>query len=574
MRRAAAALYGVLSYLAFLLPVGYLVGFLADVGVPKTIDRGAGPLGPALWVDVGLLVAFGLQHSVMARPGFKRAIERWVPASMERSTYVLVSGLTLALVYWLWRPIPAVLWDVSGTGLGILGWAGYGAGWALAVWATFALSHFYLFGVAQVAAYVRGREHPRMVLRSTLLYRIVRHPMTAGLMLTFWSTPRMTIGHLVFAGGMTVYSLWATVLEERDLVRKLGDSYRRYREQVPALLPILRPGLLLPRRAGLVVELLIVGLSLAFAGIIPLRNARASESPGQGQDPVEASETILGPSRRASAGRATGRDSARLEGVSLQVDGVTRTLQVYDPAPDHPGTRPLVLALHGTGGDARRLRTFLGGALERVATQRGWLVAYPEAIAGAWNDCRRTAAPPARAAGIDDVAFLRAVVDRLTRDRGVDPERVYVLGFSGGGHMAYRTALEDGTLARGIAVFAANLPTDAELVCVDRRESVPVMIVNGTRDLVNPYAGGDVIALLGRVLGRVRSAEETAQYFRGRPGGAEVVLVTVDGGGHAVPGPEGRFPPVVGKTVRAYGGVVSAAAFFARQAAEANREER
>lgn len=566
MRRIAAALYGALAYLAFLIPIGYLVGFLADAGVPKTVNGGAGPLGPALAVDLALLLAFGLQHSVMARPGFKRAIERWVPRSMERSTYVLVSGLLLLAIFWLWRPIPAVLWDVAGTPLGALAWAGYAAGWGLAVWATFALSHFHLFGVSQVAAYVGGREHPRMALRSTLLYRLVRHPMTTGLLLAFWSTPRMTVGHLVFAAGMTAYSLVATVLEERDLIRQFGDGYRAYRREVPALIPILRPGALLPRGAGLAVELAILTVLLALAAAVTLTDAGAEPAPVE--PGVNGAPVSLGT-------------------VEVEHGGVRRGVRVYDPAPDtHVGhdaseapvsgalatdaaaavsgsgssLRPLVLALHGTGGDADRLRAYLGGALERAANEHGWLVAYPEAVDGRWNDCRR-AGSRARTAGIDDVGFLRAVVRRLARTRGADPGRVFLLGYSGGGHMAFRVALEDGSLARGMAVFGASLPTDPELLCRDTGEPVATLLVNGHRDLINPVGGGDVIAPDGRPLGTVRSARAAIAYFKRRPGYAPARLVLVDGG-HAVPGPDGRFPRIAGRVVRSYHGVREALAFF------------
>lgn len=539
MRRVAAALYGFLAYLAFLIPIGYLVGFLADWGVPKTIDRGAGlQAGSALAVDLALLVAFGLQHSVMARSGFKRAIERWVPKPMERSTYVLASGLALAALFWLWRPIPAVLWDVSGTALGALAGVGFATGWGLAVWATFALSHFHLFGVSQVAAYVRGQEHPRLALRRTLLYRIARHPMTAGLLLAFWSTPRMTQGHLVFAAGMALYSLVATVLEERELLREFGRGYRAYRREVPALVPVLRPGLVLPRWAGLGVELTLVALGLTWGAAVPLKGAGVDTSPADGRLP-----------------------QVRSERLTIEHGGAQRSVSVYDPGQDAVAPRPLVLALHGTGGDARRLHALLGGVLEREAASRGWLVAYPEAVQGVWNDCRKAADSPARAAGVDDVAFLRAVVDRLTRERRADPERVYLLGYSGGGHMAYRVALEAGSWARGIAVFAASLPKDENLLCRDTGEPVPIMVVNGRRDLVNPVAGGDVIAPDGRFLGSVRSARATARYFEQRLGDAPIRLVLVDGG-HAVPGPGSRFPSMVGHVVRTYPGIEAALDFF------------
>jgi methanethiol S-methyltransferase len=537
MKRLAAVLYGFLAYLAFLLPVGYLVGFLADFGVPKTVDRGAGAPGPALAVDLALLLAFGLQHSVMARPGFKVAVERWIPRSMERSTYVLASGLTLVLVYGLWRPVPAVLWDVSGTPWEPLAWTGYAVGWGVAVWATFALSHLHLFGVSQVAAWVRGRPHPRMVLRDTVLYRIVRHPMTAGLLLAFWSTPRMTLGHFVFAAGMTAYCLVATALEERDLLRSFPESYRAYRRRVPALVPLLRPGRLLSGRHGFAIELTVLAAMLGLVALATLRG--------------------LGPAT------VSAEPSSRLERDAIDVDGHRRSYALYDPG--SPGPRPLVVALHGTGGRADRLHAFLGGELERVADANEWLVVYPEAV-GSWNDCRRAVGGAMGAGALDDVAFVRELVARLARERGADPGRVFVLGFSGGGHMAFRLAFEAPERVAAVAVFAASLPTEGELACDVPNEVPPMMLVNGSADLVSPVHGGDVITPDGRMLGTVRSAAETARVLRTRVRRqGEVHLVVLPRGGHTVPGSESRFPALAGRTDRTFEGVDEAAVFFLRQ---------
>ncbi|HXI20765.1 MAG TPA: PHB depolymerase family esterase, partial [Gemmatimonadales bacterium] len=506
MKRIAAALYGLLAYVAFLLPIGYLVGFLADAGVAKTVDRGAGPLGPPLAVDLALLLGFGLQHSIMARSGFKRWIERWLPRSLERSTYVLGSGLTLALLFYLWRPIPAVLWDATGTPVGLLAWGGFAAGIGLGVAATFALSHLHLFGVAQIAAHIGGREHPNPVLRDSLLYRLVRHPMTAGLLLAFWSVPRMTVGHLVFAVGMTVYGLLGTVLEERELLRSFPDGYRAYRMEVPALVPLLRPRWLPARARGLAWELALMATGLTGATIFLLGGLR-----------IPAGGPQVGPP---------------LERDTLVVQGHRRSYALYDPGVSTE--RPLIIALHGTGGTADRLHRLLGGELERVALRRGWLVAYPEADRGRWNDCRRVSMSPA-AARPDDVAFLRGLIARLVLERRVDPDKVFVLGYSGGGHMGFRMALEAPEALAAVAVFGANLPAEGDLVC-DATGNVPaVLLVNGMADPVNPYRGGDVIAPLGLYLGRVRSAEESARYFE-RLSRDRVRLVPIPGGGHTVPG--------------------------------------
>lgn len=547
MKRIAAALYGFVAYLAFLLPIGYLLGFLADLGLPKTVDRGAGPFGPPLAVDLTLLLIFGLQHSIMARPGFKRRVERWVPPSLERSTYVLVSGLTLALVFVLWRPIPAVLWDVAGTPLATLAWAGFAAGIGLAVVSTLALSHLHLFGVAQVAAYVTGREHPRLTLRDSLLYRIVRHPMTAGLMLASWSAPRMTVGHLLFAVGMTAYGLWGTVLEERDLVRSFQDGYRAYRMQVPALIPIIRPAWLPGRGRGLATEIAIIAAGIAALSLLLLGGVRV-------------------PATRAHA-------APGLQPGTLRVNGTDRSYALFDPDVSKPSA--LILALHGSGGTGARLRRFLGGALERVAHRRGWLVAYPEAFEGRWNDCRRGSHSSVREAGLDDVAFLRGLIVRLTEEGRVDPDRVFLLGYSGGGHMAFRMALEAPETITAVAVFGANVPDEAELLCRAAGSIPAVMLVNGTHDPVNPWEGGDVITPLGAYLGRVRSARQSARYLeRLSSGRAPVRLVAVPGGGHSVPGHASRFPALVGRTDRTYQGVEEAALFFGSAAVKEWRASR
>jgi methanethiol S-methyltransferase len=540
MRRILVAAYGCVGYLAFLLTIGYLAAFLADIAVPKTVDRGVGPLGPALLVDLAILAAFGLQHSAMARPAFKRWTGRWIPPGLERTTYSLASGVALALLFWLWRPIPAVLWDAHGTPLEELTWLGYATGWAVAVWATFAISHFHFVGVRQSAAHALGKLPPALVLRTSALYRAVRHPMTAGLLLAFWSTPRMTVGHLLFAAGMTTYCLLATVLEERDLLRSFPEQYRRYRQEVPALIPFLRPGRRVPAGSSLATELGTLALAMITLSLwlLPtsVRVTRAPDYPDLVRQEVTS-------------------------GSHLRRFAVVESRRDNDLAP-----RPLVLALHGTGGSADRLQAMLGGELERAARQRGWVVAYPEALGGAWNDCRGASRAPAPR-DVDDVDFLRHVIAWLVEHRGVDPTRVFLLGYSGGGHMAFRVALESPDLARGIAVFAANLPVKQTLACGTRAGTTAMMLVNGSRDLVNPSAGGDVASPTGVALGPVRSTEETGRFFRER--GSEVVLITLPDGGHSVPGTASRFPRAVGPTARAFEGIEQAMRFFGRQLSSA-----
>lgn len=239
-RSAAWLTYSVIAYALFLGTIGYFVLFVAGIVVPKTVDRGSGPLGPALLVDMLLLLLFGLQHSIMARTSVKRRLERVVPQALERSTFVLASGLVLLLIFWLWRPIPAIVWYADGTSATVARAALWG-GVILAVASTFVFSHTELFGLQQPYRYLRGGPPAASGFRIPLLYRVVRHPMHLGMLIVLWATPVMTTGHLLFALGMTVYVLVGIRFEERDLIRAFGDEYRAYRLEVPALVPLLMP---------------------------------------------------------------------------------------------------------------------------------------------------------------------------------------------------------------------------------------------------------------------------------------------------------------------------------------------
>lgn len=252
MQRALAFVYGAVSYVLFLAVFLYAIGFAGDLLVPRTVDRGgpAAPLATALLVDALLLGLFAIQHSVMARPGFKRLWTRLVPPATERSTYVLFSSLALALLFWQWRPIPGVVWAAeAGWARGLL-WGLFALGWGIVLVSTFLISHFHLFGVAQVHAHLRQRATAMPGFQTPGLYRRVRHPIMLGFLVAFWATPRMTAGHLLFAVATTGYILVGVWFEERDLVAAFGDRYRLYREQVPMFLP--RPWR--RRRAADVVE--------------------------------------------------------------------------------------------------------------------------------------------------------------------------------------------------------------------------------------------------------------------------------------------------------------------------------
>lgn len=239
MRRGLTLLFGVLAYLLFLITVVYAVGWVGNFSLPRTIDSGpqAGT-ATALLIDSALLLLFAVQHSGMARPRFKDWWTRFVPVSIERSTYVLVASLTLWLVFLLWLPIPAVIWNVAGTPGGIVLWGLYGLGWAMVIFSTFLINHFHLFGLQQVWLRWRDRAQSPMEFRTPLLYRLVRHPLMLGFIIAFWATPTMTVGHLLFAVATTGYILVAIQLEERDLVREFGSVYQQYRQRVPMLIPV------------------------------------------------------------------------------------------------------------------------------------------------------------------------------------------------------------------------------------------------------------------------------------------------------------------------------------------------
>jgi len=234
-----SVLYGSVAYTLFLGTILYAIAFVGGLPAPKTIDSGApGPLPLALIVNTALLGLFAVQHSLMARPAFKRWWKAIVPDSVERSTYVIFSSLALVLLFWQWQPMPQPIWSVTDpTGVVILRVV-FWAGWALVFLSTFLINHFELFGLRQVWCRLTGKTLPPPAFRTPSLYRHVRHPLYLGFLLAFWSTPIMTMGHLLFAAATTGYILIAIQLEERDLIAIFGDRYRRYREQVSMLIPL------------------------------------------------------------------------------------------------------------------------------------------------------------------------------------------------------------------------------------------------------------------------------------------------------------------------------------------------
>ncbi|HET6655217.1 MAG TPA: NnrU family protein [Gammaproteobacteria bacterium] len=239
MGRAIIFLYGVLSYLLFFVTFLYAVGFVAGAIVPKTINNGpAAAAATALIIDVLLLGLFAVQHSGMARRGFKRWLTAFLPPAAERSTFVLLSSGALIILFWLWRPLPGVIWQVDNMAGQMALWALFALGWMIVFTGTFMINHFDLFGLRQVWLHARGRDYTDLPFRTTLFYRIVRHPLMLGFLIAFWATPYMSTGHLLFSVATTGYIVLALQLEERDLVAAHGETYLNYRRRVRMLLPL------------------------------------------------------------------------------------------------------------------------------------------------------------------------------------------------------------------------------------------------------------------------------------------------------------------------------------------------
>jgi methanethiol S-methyltransferase len=238
MKRWSVLLFGTVNYVLFLGVFLYAVGFIGGFAVPRGIDGPvSSPLGEAVVVNLLLLLVFALQHSLMARPAFKQWWTRVVPTPVERSTYVLFSNLALVLLFWQWRPMGGIVWDVQQPVLRGAIWCVFAAGWLIVLISTFLINHFDLFGLRQVWLYFRGRPYTHLPFATPGLYRLVRHPLYVGWLLAFWAVPTMGFAHFVFAAGMTAYILVAIRFEEHDLSQYHGESYDAYRRSVPMLIP-------------------------------------------------------------------------------------------------------------------------------------------------------------------------------------------------------------------------------------------------------------------------------------------------------------------------------------------------
>ena len=238
MYRILVLVYGVVSYVVFFLTFLYAIGFVGNIYVSKTIDSGvAGPFWQALLVNVLLLGIFAIQHSVMARPGFKAWWTKIIPASIERSTYVLLTNGALILMYWKWQPMTDVVWNVDGGAFGTVLIVLFWFGWALVLLSTFMINHFDLFGLRQVYLNLKRKPYTDLKFTTAFAYKFIRHPLLLGFIIAFWAAPVMTTGHLLFAAVTTVYMLIAIRLEEKDMVDAFGETYQMYRREVPMLIP-------------------------------------------------------------------------------------------------------------------------------------------------------------------------------------------------------------------------------------------------------------------------------------------------------------------------------------------------
>ena len=243
MGRFVALMFGVASYFVFFGTFLYAIGFVSNFFVPKSIDSGsAGDITSALLINIVLLTVFGLQHSIMARPKFKRVWTKIVPQTIERSVFVLFASLALILVFWQWRPMTGVIWSVDNHFGRAALWLIFAIGWLTVLLSTFMINHFELFGLRQVYLNSRGMNDSEMNFQTRALYRFVRHPIMLGFIIAFWATPHMTTGHLLFAAVTTAYILVAVQFEERDLVDHHGETYREYQRKVSMLLPLPKKG--------------------------------------------------------------------------------------------------------------------------------------------------------------------------------------------------------------------------------------------------------------------------------------------------------------------------------------------
>ena len=240
MKRITAFVYGIICYLVFFVTFLWLILFLGDfeAWAPTTINSGpAGSMPEALLINLGLIALFGIQHTVMARRSFKEKWTNVVARPVERSTYVLLTGVALILIFWFWQPLPATIWEVEATWASLILQWGFWLGWLIVFLSTWMIDHFSLFGLKQVWNYMRDNEQSPPQFMEPGFYKYVRHPLMLGFFIAFWSIPEMTVGHLLFSAGMTLYIIVGVYYEEKAMIRRFGEKYEDYRERVPKFFP-------------------------------------------------------------------------------------------------------------------------------------------------------------------------------------------------------------------------------------------------------------------------------------------------------------------------------------------------
>jgi len=242
MKHTLVFIYGTISYFIGLGVLMYWFGFMGNLSfLPKTIDSGLpGLLAESILINIVLIALLGIQHTIMARKGFKKMITRIIPVAAERSTFVLMTGIVLSLIIWQWRPIPITVWSIQNEIAQLIINVIFWSGWGLLVFSSFLINHFELFGLQQIWFNLIKRPIPEISFKMPTLYKVIRHPIMLGILIGIWATPHMTVGHLVFALAMTGYIIFGIRMEERDLIANHGERYLRYREQVPGLIPTLR----------------------------------------------------------------------------------------------------------------------------------------------------------------------------------------------------------------------------------------------------------------------------------------------------------------------------------------------
>ena len=239
MKRLLILIYGLVAYFTFFVTLLYMIAFVGNFWVPKSIDTGIADSSiKAILINLFLVFLFAIQHTIMARPSFKRWWLKYVPTEIERSTYVLFSSLLLILLFWQWQPLTTTVWEVKSTIVKVVIYALFALGWVLVFLSSFLINHFDLFGLRQVVLCWKGKDYTPVEFKESFLYKIVRHPLMLGFLIAFWTTPLMTTGHLLFAIAMTLYTFIGIWFEEKTLMAELGDDYIEYKEKTPMLFPL------------------------------------------------------------------------------------------------------------------------------------------------------------------------------------------------------------------------------------------------------------------------------------------------------------------------------------------------